>query len=244
VDLIAAVVAWLTDPVQWQGPAGIPTRMLEHVELSAAALVVAVAIALPIGLLIGHTGRGAALAINIANLGRALPSLAVIGIVLPVTAAIDPQLGFKVYPTLIAMVVLAIPPILVNAYAGVSGVDADLVESARAMGMRERQIVRGIEIPIALPIIVGGIRSGAVQIVATTTLGAIFGGVGLGRYLVEGIAQNDNGKIFGGVVLVAALSLATEAVFALVQRRLTSPGLVAPSRGWTARAQPGRPAGT
>jgi osmoprotectant transport system permease protein len=242
VDLIAAVIAWLTDPVQWQGPAGIPTRLLEHIELSAAALVVAIAVALPVGLRIGHTGRGAALAINIANLGRALPSLAVIGIVLPVTAALDPQLGFKVYPTMIAMVVLAVPPILVNAYAGISGVDRDLVESARAMGMRETQILRDIEIPIALPIIVGGIRSGAVQIVATTTLGAIFGGVGLGRYLVEGIAQNDNGKIFGGVVLVAALSLATEAVFALVQRRLTSPGLAVPPRGWTAGAQPGRPA--
>jgi osmoprotectant transport system permease protein len=244
VELIRAVIAWLTDPVQWQGAAGIPTRLLEHIALSATALIVAVAIALPIGLLIGHTRRGAALAINIANLGRALPSLAVIGIVLPVTAAIDPQLGFKVYPTLIAMVVLAIPPILVNAYAGVSGVDAELVESARGMGMRETQILRGIEIPIALPIIIGGIRSGAVQIVATTTLGAIFGGAGLGRYLVEGIAQNDDGKIFGGVVLVAGLSLATEAVFALAQRLITSPGLAVPTRGWTAGVQPGRPAGT
>jgi osmoprotectant transport system permease protein len=106
------------------------------------------------------------------------------------------------------------------------------------MGLRERQILRQVEIPVALPALAGGIRSAASQIVATATLGAIFGGVGLGRYLVEGIAQNDNGKIFGGVTLVAALCLATEGVSAIVQRRVTSPGLAQPSTGWSGLVQP------
>lgn len=235
MELIGETVAWLTDPAHWQGRDAIPLRLLEHVELSAVSLLLAIAIALPIGLAIGHTGRGANLAINIANLGRALPSLAVIAIAGSITVLFDPQLGFKLYSTLIGMIVLAAPPILVNAYAGVSGVDRELVEAARGMGLRERQILTRIEIPIGLPVIVGGIRSGAVQIVATATLGAIFGGGGLGRYLVDGISQADNGKIFGGVVLIAALALATEGAFALIQRRLTSPGLTPPASGWSSR---------
>jgi osmoprotectant transport system permease protein len=228
MNLITETAAWLSDPAQWTGPGAIPQRLLEHVGLSAVSLLIAVLIALPAGLFIGHTRRGSALAVNLANIGRAVPSLAVIGIVLPFTAAIDPQLGFKVYPTLVAMVILAIPPILVNAEAGVAGVDRDLVESARAMGMREGQVLAAVEVPVALPVILAGIRSGATQIVATMTLGAIFGSGGLGRFLVEGIAQNDDGKIFGGVALVASLALVTEGVFALLQRAATSQGLGRP----------------
>jgi osmoprotectant transport system permease protein len=241
VDLIADGVGWLANPVNWQGRDGIPTRLIEHVQLSGVSLLLAIVIALPVGLFIGHTGRGANLAINLANLGRALPTLAVMAIAGSLTVLIDPQLGFKLYSTLIGMIVLAVPPILVNSYAGVSGVDRELVEAARGMGMRERQILARMEIPIALPVIVGGIRSGAVQIVATATLGAIFGGGGLGRYLIDGISQGAAapGKIFGGVVLVAALALATEAVFALAQRALVSPGLVAPAPGGSSRLQPG-----
>jgi osmoprotectant transport system permease protein len=154
-----------------------------------------------------------------------MPSLALIGILVPITSMIDPQLGFRVYPTLIAMVVLALPPILVNTQAGVAGVDRDLVEAARAMGMRERQVVRGLELPIALPAVVSGVRSGAVQVVATATLGAIFGSGGLGRYLVEGIAQRDDGMTYGGVVLVAGLALAVEGGFVLGGRAIRSRGL-------------------
>jgi osmoprotectant transport system permease protein len=225
VTLLGETVGWLGDPAHWQGPGGIPVRLLEHVALAAISLLIALAIAIPAGLWIGHTRRGAAFAINVANVGRALPTLAVIGIVLPLTAAIDPQLGFKVYPTLIAMVLLAIPLILVNTYAGVAGVDADLVESARGMGMDTGQLLRQVEIPVALPVIAGGVRSAAVLIVATATIGAIFGSGGLGRFLVEGIAQNDDGMIFGGAVLVAGLALVTEFVFGALQRALTSPGL-------------------
>lgn len=216
---IESTVRWLTDAGHWTGPAGIPTRLLEHLALSGASLVIAIAIAVPLGIWIGHTGRFTALAINATNAWRAMPSLAVIGIVLPITAAIDPQLGFRVYPTLVAMIVLALPPILVNTQAGIAGVDRDLVEAGRAMGMRDAQVVRSLELPLAVPAIVSGIRSGAVQVVATATLGAVFGSGGLGRYLVEGIAQRDDGMTYGGVVLVAALALAVEGAFVVLLRR-------------------------
>ncbi|MGH2511742.1 MAG: ABC transporter permease [Candidatus Limnocylindrales bacterium] len=219
------MIAWLLDPTHWAGPNGIPTRMLEQIGISGISLLVAAAIALPIGIWIGHTGRGTGVAVNAANIGRAIPSLAAIGIVAPITQAFDPDLGFRVYPTLFAMIILAIPPILVNAYAGIAGVDRELVEAARGMGLRERQILGRVEIPIALGVIAGGIRSATVQVIATATLGAIFGFGGLGRYLVDGVAQNDDGQLFGGVFLVAVLALVAEGCFALLQRALTSPGL-------------------
>jgi len=225
MSILAGVGTWFADPANWAGPSGIPTRLLQHVEISAVSLLIAVAIAMPAGLWIGHTRRGVRLAIALANLGRAVPSLAAIGIVVPFTAMLDPQLGFKVYPTLIAMVLLAIPPILVNSYAGVAGVDGDLVESARGMGLRERQILAGVEVPLALPAIVAGLRSATVQVIATATLGAIYGLGALGSFVVEGAAQRDDAKLFGGVILVALLALVTEGALALAQRRLTSPGL-------------------
>ena len=224
MTIVDATVAWLLDPEHWTGPAGIPTRLLEHLALSGVSLAIAMAVAIPAGIWIGHTGRFTSLAINLANLGRALPSLALIGLVLPITAAIDPQLGFRIYPIVTAMVVLAIPPILVNTQAGIAGVDRDLVEAARAMGMREGQVVRRLELPLGVPAIVTGIRSGAVQIVATTTLGAIFGSGGLGRYLVEGIAQRDTGMTFGGALLVTLLALVVEGAFVLVLWLIRSPG--------------------
>jgi osmoprotectant transport system permease protein len=226
VNLVETTLGWLTDAAHWTGPAGIPTRLVEHLALSGASLAIALAVALPAGIWIGHTGRFTGLAINAANAWRAVPSLAVIGIVLPITVAIDPQLGFRVYPTLIAMIVLAVPPILVNTQAGIAGVDRDLVEASRAMGMSERQVIRSIELPLALPAILSGVRSAAVQVVATATLGAIFGSGGLGRYLVEGIAQRNVGMTFGGVVLVAALALAVEGGFVLLLRLIRSPGLI------------------
>lgn len=222
MSIVEATLAWLADPASWSGPAGVPARLLEHVALSGAALAIAMLVAIPAGIWIGHTGRGTRLGANLANVGRALPSLAVIAIVLPLTAAIDPQAGFKVYPTLVAMVVLAIPPVLVNTQTGLLEVDRDVVETARAMGMRPSQMVARVELPLALPAIVAGLRSAAVQVVATATLGAIFGGGGLGRYLVEGIAQRNEGMIFGGVVVVAALALAVEGGFVVAQRRLAA----------------------
>jgi osmoprotectant transport system permease protein len=225
VNLVTATVAWLTNPAQWDGQFGIPNRLLEHVLIATISLAIALLIALPAGLAIGHTGRGAGLAAGLANLGRSLPSLAVIAIAIPVTVLVDPVLGGAFLPTVVAMVVLAVPPILVNAYTGIAEVDRDLVEAGRGLGMRERQILAGIELPVALPVVLGGIRSAAVQIVATATLGAIFGWGGLGRFLVDGIAQKDDGQVFGGVVLVGGLAIATEFAIGLLQRLARSPGL-------------------
>ena len=221
MELVSAVVTWFADPAHWSGPNGVPYRLAQHVGISVASVGIAGAIALPLGLYVGHTGRGQALAINLANVGRAIPSLAAIALVVPFTQMLDPQLGFNLYPTLIAMIVLAIPPVLVNTYAGVALVDRDLVESARGMGMTERQILGRVELPIAVPVIVGGVRSASVQVIATATLGAIYGLGALGGFIVEGVAQRDDGRLFGGVVLVATLALAAEGSLGLLQRRLS-----------------------
>ena len=228
MDLIAVTAQWLADPMHWQGPNGIPARLMEHVALSAGSVLLATLVALPLGLWIGHTGRYSWWVVSTANAWRALPSFAVIGLLVPFTTVIDPNLGFTLYPTVVAMIVLAGPPILVNAYQGIAGVDRDLVEAARAMGMKERQILLGVEIPIALPVLATGLRLAAVQVVATATLGATFGFGGLGRFIVLGDANQDNGELFGGVVLVTVLALATFGLFLLVERRLVSAGL---SRG-------------
>ena len=225
MDLITATGQWLADPAHWQGPNGIPLRLYEHVALSGASLLLAALVALPLGLWIGHTGRFSWWVVSSANAWRALPSFAVIGLLVPFTTRIDPTLGFTLYPTVVAMIVLAGPPILVNSYEGIAGVDRDLVDAARGMGMRERQILVGLEVPIALPVIATGIRLAAVQVIATATLGAIFGFGGLGRFIVLGDANQDNGELFGGVVLVAALALITFGLFVLLERRLVSPGL-------------------
>lgn len=228
MDLLNRTLAWLTDPTHWAGPNGIPARLAEHAGLSAVSLLIAIGIALPVGLWIGHTRRFTWLAVNASNLWRALPSLAVIAIVLPITAAIDPQAGFKVYPTVVAMVVLAVPPILVNAQAGVTEVERDMVEAGRGQGMSEWQILARVEMPLAVPVIVAGIRSAAIQIIATATLGAILGFGGLGRYLVEGFATFSLGgdaQVVAGAILVGALVIAVEAGFAVAQYLLTPRGL-------------------
>lgn len=218
MNIVAETAAWLSDPANWAGPNGIPVRFAEHVGISLISLLIALAIALPAGLYVGHTRRGTGVAVGIANIGRAVPSLALIGLVLPITQALDPVNGFSLYPTVIAMVVLAIPPVLVNADAGMRGVDAEVVEAARGMGLTEGHVLRRIEVPLALPVILGGVRSSTVQVIATATLGAIFALGGLGRFIVDGIAQNDDGMLFGGVVLVGALAIGAEAILAGLQR--------------------------
>ena len=194
------------------------------------------AIALPLGLVIGHTGRGALLAINVANLGRAIPSYALLLVLFPVFG-----LGFATaFP---ALILLTLPPILTNTYIGIHEVDRDMVDAGRGMGMGSLQILARVEVPIALPFIVAGIRTAAVQVVATATLAALVAGGGLGRYIVDGFALQDHGQLLAGGLLVAGLAIATERLLAAVERRVTSPGLgmAVPASVW-APSHPGEPA--
>jgi osmoprotectant transport system permease protein len=219
------IVAWFTDPAHLTGTGSIQQRLLEHILLCAAAIIVATIIGLPIGLYIGHTRRHANLAINIANVGRALPSYALVVMILPLSITISPEYGLDPIPTFVAMSLLAIPPILVGAYAGLRAVDAELVEAGRGMGLREGEILRNVELPLASPIIVGGFRTATLQVIATATIGAIVSGGGLGRFIVDGIHNQDYTTVVGGVILVASLAIGVDLILALVQRRITPRGL-------------------
>ena len=227
MEMISSFLAWLTDASHWTGDGGIPVRIGEHLLISGIPLLVAILVALPVGLFIGHTGRGALLAVSLGNIGRALPSLGILGIILPLTlpltAGTDIPLGLP--PSLIALFALALPPIITNCHVGIREVDRDLVEAARGMGMRERQVLTSVELPLAMPVILAGIRTSAVQVVATATLGAVLGIGGLGRYILDGISQHDDGQLITGAVLVALLAILTELGFAALQRASVSPGL-------------------
>ena len=226
MELFGQGIAWLADPANWTDPRnGILLRLWEHVSLSAAALIVAGLIALPLGLWIGHTGRGAAAVIAIANIGRAVPSVGWLGIVFPITLALFGRGGLGFLPSLIALVALAIPPMVTNAYAGLREVDRDLVEAGRGMGMREMEVLRSVEVPVAMPVILAGIRVSAVQTVATATLASIVGGGTLGEFIVQGIFVRALDRVVGAAILVAALAILTELCFSLIQRRAISPGL-------------------
>jgi osmoprotectant transport system permease protein len=222
-----ALIHFLTDAQNWQGATGIPNRLFEHLLIALLSVVTAAAVGLPAGLWMGHTGRGALLGINLANIGRAIPSYAVLAMILPVSLSLAPVLGYKpglglsFIPVFGAMTLLAIPPILVGAYAGVRSVDQDLVESARGMGMQERQILFGIELPLASPIVVGGIRTALLQVIGTATIGAIVSYGGLGRFILDGISNHNNGSLYAGVVLVAGLAIGADLVLGLIQRWLT-----------------------
>ena len=222
MEFVGDVVGWFADPVNWSGDDGVPTRLAEHLVLSVIPLLVAIAIALPIAACVGHTGRGAGVAVNVANVGRAIPSLAIMAIASQVLFRGIVDLGFRreaaEITTMIAMAALAIPPILTNTYIGISEVERDLTEAARGMGMTAAQVLRRVELPIALPVILAGVRTAAVQVVATATLGAVFGTGGLGRYIIDGIAQRKYEEVFAGALLVAALSIATELAFSALQR--------------------------
>ena len=223
MDFLGAVAAWLASPTHWVGSDGIPTRIGEHLLLSGLATLVAVVLALPLGVYFGHTGRGGFFAVNVANLGRALPSMALLALALPVAFSLKLGLGF--WPTFLALVPLGIPPVLTNSFVAVREVDRDVVEAARGMGFREDQVLRRVELPIALPIILAGVRNAAVAIVATATLGALVAGGGLGRYIVDGLARQEYERLFVGALLVALLAIATELAFGVAERVLVSAGV-------------------
>jgi osmoprotectant transport system permease protein len=218
VNVVNEVLAWLTDPAQWSGPDGIPVRTLQHLWYSLLATAIAAAIALPVGVYIGHTGRGALFAVNLTNLGRAIPSLGIIILMFTI-------FGFGIVPVLVTLFALAIPPIVTNSYIGVRSVDPDVRQAAEGMGMRGRQVLWQVELPMAMPLIMAGVRTSAVQVVATATLAAFVGLGGLGRYLIDGLAQRDLAEVVAGAILVAVLSLLTELVLGRVQTLVVPRGL-------------------
>jgi len=210
--------AWLSASQQWQGSGAIPARIAEHLGYSGLALLVAAVIALPLGVAIGHTGRGAFLIVSLANFWRAIPTLGLL--ILMVV-----WLGFSPLTWLIPLVALAIPPILVNAYEGVLGVDNDLTDAARGMGMTGWQVLRQVEIPVAMPLIMLGLRTAAIFVVATATIAAEIGLGGLGRFIFDGLATLNYGEAAGGGALVVVLALIVQLVFVGLRRLVVPQGL-------------------
>ncbi|MBA2558338.1 MAG: ABC transporter permease [Propionibacteriales bacterium] len=234
------MASYLTASEHWTGASGIPTRLAEHVQYSAIALLIALAIGLPLGLLIGHTGKGTAVVAGIANSLRALPT---IGLLIFFVVLISPHIQGKgdaayLIPAEIVLVLLAIPSILSNTYAGVQNVDPAARDAAAGMGMRGSQVLFRVELPCALPLIMSGFRSATLQVVATATITAFVSLGGLGRFVFDGQAQQDYPQMATGALLVALLAVASDLVLALVQRGIVSRGLSGRyARGTTERRE-------
>jgi osmoprotectant transport system permease protein len=228
---------YLAESSNWSGTEGIWARIVQHFWYTGVALGISALIALPVGLRIGHTRRGAFLAINLGNAARALPSLGL----LMLAVLLTDQIGFL--PVLIALVALGVPPILTSTYAGVSGVDQATIDAARGMGMTGREILTKVEIPIALPLILSGIRAATLQIVSTATIAAVVALGGLGRYVVDGLKLRDFPQMFAGALLVAVMAVLLDVLFALVGRLTVSDGLTGRVRRSSTQTTPA-PAGT
>lgn len=212
-ELIKNLGSWLTSGTQWSGSDGIAHRLAEHLQYSLLATLIAAVIGLPLGLLIGHTGKGAFLAINLASFGRALPT---VGLVVLVFLAG----GLSMLPVYVALVALAVPSIVTNTYAGMTAVDPDVKDAARGQGMRGHQVLLQVELPLALPLIMTGLRLALIQVVATATIAAYVSFGGLGRYVFDGLAQRDLVQVLGGAVLVAAVAIALDLALSCLQRLL------------------------
>ncbi|WP_017241857.1 ABC transporter permease [Streptomyces sp. SS] len=210
---LADAWSWLTTAANWSGENGAWHRLAEHVFLTVVCLALSCLIALPVGLVLGHLGKGGALAVNLANVGRAVPTFAVLVLLL-----LSPLGPYGPWPTVIALVLFAVPPLLTNAYVGMRGVDADVVRAARGMGMTGGQTLLRVELPLALPLILTGVRIAAVQLVATATVAALAGGGGLGRIITAGFNIASTPQVVAGACLVAGLALVVEGVFEAVRR--------------------------
>jgi osmoprotectant transport system permease protein len=212
--IVTEVIRWFGGGAHWQGQDGVPTRLLEHIVISAEAMAVASVIALPLAIGLGHRGRGGFLAVNVSNIGRAVPSFAIL-----VLAAQVPAIGVGDNAALLALIALALPPIVTNTYVGMTTVDPDVKEAAVAMGMSGRQLLWRVELPLALPLMLAGLRTSTVQVIATATLAAEVAAGGLGRYIVDGIAESDYTQVWAGALLVGLLALSVDGLFVLAVRR-------------------------
>lgn len=223
MDFLGDVIAWFLSGENWSGSNGIPSRVWEHVQISVLATLAAALLALPAAAWLGHKRRGGFVAVAVVNIGRAIPSFAIMALFLPISIRLGLGLGF--WPTMLALFSLALPPIFTNAYTGIRDVDAALIEAGRGMGMTESEVLRKIEFPMASPVIAAAIRVSAVQVVATAPLAALVAWGGLGRYIVDGFAVQDNVRVMAGGILVAVLSVATELLLGTLERRLVPRGV-------------------
>jgi osmoprotectant transport system permease protein len=227
VHFLVDVWHWLTSGDQWHGGEGVPHLLANHLRVSISSLVVSAAIAVPLGAWLGHRGVGGVVAINIANIGRAIPIYALLVLAVQIFGITSPR-GFGWTGSFVAfvpLVLLGIPPMLTNSYIGVRDVGDELVDAARGMGLSEGEILRRVEIPVAMPLIMAGIRTAMVGIVATATLASFTGVDTLATPIYIGLNTNDNVAVFGGALLVALLAVVADLALALVQRRVVSPGL-------------------
>lgn len=219
MNFLGAAWGWLTDPANWEGTGGIPNRLVEHLGYVLRSLLIAGLIALPLGLLTGHTGRGGFAVTTVANAFRALPTLGVVIIVVL-------TVGLGIWPVLIALTALAIPSILVNTYEGIRNVDADLKDAARGMGMTGWQVLVRVELPVAMPLILIGVRTAAIVTVSTATIAAYVGLGGFGRYIIDGLAVRAfDTEVAGGAILVVVLALLVGAAFIVLRRMLVPAGV-------------------
>lgn len=222
MNILNLLIEWLGNPAHWAGPDGVPSRMVEHIWYSFLSLIIAAAISLPFGLWIGHKGKGALLMITIGNAARAIPTLGLLTIM--VLAA-----GIGIIAPLVALVAIAVPPILVNCYQGIRSVDPVLVDAARAMGLTERQVLTRVEIPVALPLVILGLRTAALQVVSTASIAAYVGLGGLGRYVFDGLATRDFQLVAVGAFLISVLAITTELIFSYGGRLFISKGVLKPT---------------
>lgn len=222
MNLLLEALAWLVNPEQYSGPNSIPLRLGEHLTYTAISLLIAAAIGIPLGYLIGHTGKGRELAVGLSGAARALPSFGLILLLVLVLGVTNkPEAAYT------AFVILAVPSILAGAYAGFEAIDRRIIDAARAMGMTGWQVLWRVEVPLGLPILIGGIRSGALQIVATVTLAAYIGLGGLGYYIFRGLPLGRYDEMLGAAILVALLAIVIDGLLALLQRLLVPRGVTA-----------------
>lgn len=221
--MIGELIAWLGDPAHWSGPGGIPAQTLLHLYYCVLSVFVAALIAVPLGVYIGHTGRGSVLLVGFSNAMRALPTLGVVTLLVL-------GFGLGVAPALAGLVILAIPAILSGAYAGVRNAPADAVDAAKGMGMRPIQVLWQVELPTALPLVLGGIRSAMLQVVATAAVAAYVGLGGLGRILLDGLKISDYAQMASAAIVIAALAVLLDVALAGVTRLVVPRGLVLAAR--------------
>jgi osmoprotectant transport system permease protein len=217
-NLLVQMIEWLTAAGNWSGPRGIPVRILEHLGYTGLTMAIALAIAVPIGLYVGHTGRGRVVIVSGIGILRALPTLGMVFLFVLLA-------GLGLLPPIWALVLLAVPPVLSGVYAGISSVNRSTVDAARALGMSELQVLFRVEVPNGLPVILGGVRAAVLQVVATAAVVAFINLGGLGVFLVEGTQLRDYGRLFGGAVVIGVVAIAVDLLMALLQKFAISPGL-------------------